>query len=119
MCVCLVVLSLLVAGLLARGQCPEGPATGHLDTGFSWFPCAHEQMLRWFPRFQVATACFSCSPPDLNLVGTNILFTCKLPLPPGDSPIAVNKYYYYYFKCFDCADSVMTVIVCTFMVRCY
>jgi len=24
-------------------------------------------MLRWFPRFQVATTCFSCSPPDLNL----------------------------------------------------
>jgi hypothetical protein len=29
----------LVAGLLARSQYPEGPATGHLDTGFSWFPC--------------------------------------------------------------------------------
>jgi len=30
----------LNAGLLARSQYPEGPATGHLDTGFSWFPCA-------------------------------------------------------------------------------
>ena len=40
----------------------------HLDTGFSWFPCVYKQMLRWFPRFQVATTCFSCSPPDLNLV---------------------------------------------------
>jgi len=28
------------ARLLARSQYPEGPATGHLDTGFSWFPCA-------------------------------------------------------------------------------
>jgi len=28
------------AGLLARSQYPEGPATGHLETGFSWFPCA-------------------------------------------------------------------------------
>ena len=28
----------LVTGLLSRGQGPEGPATGHLDTGFSWFP---------------------------------------------------------------------------------
>ena len=26
-------------GLLARGQYPEGPATGHLCTGFAWFPC--------------------------------------------------------------------------------
>ena len=43
----------LDAGLLARSQYSEGPATGHLDTGFSWFPCAYTQMLRWFPRFQV------------------------------------------------------------------
>ena len=43
------------AGPLARSQYSEGPATGHLDTGFSWFPCAYKQMLRWFPRFQVAT----------------------------------------------------------------
>jgi len=28
----------LDAGLLARSQYPEGPATGHLDTGFSWLP---------------------------------------------------------------------------------
>jgi hypothetical protein len=27
----------LVAGLLARSQYAEGPATGHLGTGFSWF----------------------------------------------------------------------------------
>ena len=46
----------------------------HLDTGFSWFPCAQKQMLRWFPRFQVTTTCFSCSPPDLNLVVTNFMF---------------------------------------------
>jgi hypothetical protein len=36
--VCIVVLT-LDAGLLARSQYPEGPATGHLDTGFSRFPC--------------------------------------------------------------------------------
>ena len=37
--VCIAVLT-LDAGLLARSQYSEGPATGHLDTGFSWFPCA-------------------------------------------------------------------------------
>ena len=46
-----------------RGQGPEGPATGHLDAGFSWFSCVREQMLRWYPRCQAATTCFSCSPP--------------------------------------------------------
>jgi hypothetical protein len=64
----------LDAGLLARSQYSEGPATGHFDTGFSWFPCVYKQMLRRFPRFQVATTCFSCSPPDLNLVVTNFIF---------------------------------------------
>ena len=29
----------LDVGLLARSQYSEGPPTGHLDTGFSWFPC--------------------------------------------------------------------------------
>ena len=47
----------LDAGLLARSQHPEGPATGHHDTGFSWFPCVYKRRLRWFPSFQVATTC--------------------------------------------------------------
>ena len=64
----------LDAGLLAISQYSEGPATGHLDTGFSWLPCVYKQMLRWFPRFQVATTCFSCSPPELNLLVTNFIF---------------------------------------------
>jgi len=37
--VCIAVFT-LDAGLLARSKYPEGPATAHLDTGFSWFPCA-------------------------------------------------------------------------------
>ena len=67
--VCIAVLT-LDAGLLARSQYPEGPATGHLDTGFSWFPCVYKRMLRRFPSFQVVTTCLSCSPPDLNFLVT-------------------------------------------------
>ena len=44
--VCIAVLT-LDARLLARNQYPEGPATGHLDTGFSWFPCVYKRMLRY------------------------------------------------------------------------
>jgi len=35
--VCIAVFT-LDAGLLARSQYSEDPPTGHLDTGFSWFP---------------------------------------------------------------------------------
>ena len=53
LCVCVCVFYIYIyifflltlnAGLLATGQYSEGPATGHLDTGFSWFPCAQKQM---------------------------------------------------------------------------
>jgi len=79
LCVFVVVCVLLFfftldAGLLAWRQYTEGPANGHLDTGLSWFPCAYKQMLRWFPTFQVASTCFWCSPPDLNLVVNNFMF---------------------------------------------
>ena len=33
------------------------------------------KILRWFPRFQVATTCFSCSPPNINLLVTNFIFS--------------------------------------------
>jgi hypothetical protein len=39
----------------------HGPATGHYETGFAWFSSVSEQMLIWFPSFQLATA---CRPPD-------------------------------------------------------
>jgi len=71
--VCIAVFT-LDAGLLARSQYSEGSATGHLDTGFSWFPCVYKEMLRWFQTFQVTTTCFLCSPPDLNLFVTNFIF---------------------------------------------
>jgi len=73
-CVCVYCCFTLDAGLLVRSQYSEGPATGHLDTGSSWLPCVYKQMLRWFPTFQVATTCFSCSPPDVNLLVTNFMF---------------------------------------------
>jgi len=73
--VCIAVLT-LDAGLLARSQYPEGPVTGHLDTGFSRFPSVYKRMLRWFSSFQVATTCFSCSPPDLNFLVTFFLYLC-------------------------------------------
>jgi len=72
MCCCITLT--LVAGLLARSRYSESPATGHLGTGFSWFPCVYKQMLRWFPRLQVATTCFSCSPPKLNLLDPYFIF---------------------------------------------
>ena len=37
--VCFIILDTLFAGLLARNRYPEGPATGHLGTGFAWVPC--------------------------------------------------------------------------------
>jgi len=44
MCICFTVLT-LDAGLLARSQYPEGPAIGHLDSGFSWFSCVYKRIL--------------------------------------------------------------------------
>jgi hypothetical protein len=73
--VCIAVLT-LDAALLARSQYPEGPATDHLDTGFSWFPYVYKRMQRWFPSFQVATTCLSCSPPDLNFLVTYFFHIC-------------------------------------------
>ena len=69
-------LDALDAGLPARSQYPEGPAIGHIGTGFSWFPFVSKRMLRWFPNFQVATTCFSSNSPDLNFLITFFIFVC-------------------------------------------
>ena len=71
--VCIAVFT-LEATLLARSKFSECLANGHLDTGISWFPCVYKQMLIRFPKLQVATTCFSCSAPDLNLLVTNFMF---------------------------------------------
>jgi hypothetical protein len=57
---------LLVAGFLASSRYPEGPAlTGHLGTSFLGFPLSKTEA-GTLPNTPVATACFSCSPADLN-----------------------------------------------------
>ena len=75
----------LDAGPLANSQYPVSPVTGHLSTGFSWFPCVYKRTLGWFPSFQVATTCLSCCPPDLNFLVTFFpyLFTCKITTATG------------------------------------
>ena len=85
--VCIAVLT-LDAGLLAWSQYPERPATGHLDTGSSWFPCVFKRMLSWFSSLQVVTTCFSCSPPDLNSLVTFFPYscTCKITTATGWEP---------------------------------
>ena len=85
--VCIAIFT-LDAGLLARIQYSESPVTGHLDTGLSWVPCVYKQMLRWFPRFQLVTTCFSCSPPDLKFIinQLHILYTCKITTATGRKP---------------------------------
>jgi len=41
--VCIAVLHTLVAGLLAKSQYPESPATGHLGTRFIGFPVSKSE----------------------------------------------------------------------------
>src|SRR5215510_12612172 len=73
------------------------PATS-IQVLFLGFPVSLKQMLRWFPSFQVATTCFSCSPPDVNLVANNFMFlyTCYNHCHRVTTQLQLNKYYYYY-----------------------
>jgi hypothetical protein len=48
---------LLFAGLLPR--IPEGPTTGHFDTGLPWFYSVFKHILTLFSKFQFVTAYFS------------------------------------------------------------
>jgi hypothetical protein len=60
----------LDAGVLARSQYPEGPATGHLNTDFSWFSCVYKQMLRWFQVSKLLLHASHVAPPNLNFLVT-------------------------------------------------
>ena len=106
-CVCIAVLHTVVAGLLARSQYSESPATGHPDTGFSWFPCVYNQMLRRFPTLQVATACFSCSPADLNSLDHYFIYicTCIITTAIGWQPI--------------CSYIIIIIIIIIIIFECY
>jgi hypothetical protein len=55
---------------------PEGPATGPPQRRFfSVSLCLSiTEHSRRFPRLQVVTACFSCSPPGLNFLATYFIF---------------------------------------------
>ena len=92
--VCIAVFT-LDAGLLGRSQYSEGPATDHLDTGFSCLEANAEMV----PEILSCHYIFSSNPTDLHILVTNFIFCIyvKQPLPPGDNPIALNKYYYYYY----------------------
>jgi hypothetical protein len=59
--------------------------SGHVDTGFSWFPCVCKRLLRWFLSFQVDTTCLSCSSPDFIFLVTffKYLCTCKITTATG------------------------------------
>jgi hypothetical protein len=52
-CLCCIVFVLfdLDAGWLARSQKPEGPATGHSDSGFSWFSCVLDANAGMVPNY--------------------------------------------------------------------
>jgi hypothetical protein len=72
--VCTAVWHTLVGELLTRSQYQESHATGHLGTSFPWFLCVYKWMLRWFPKLPVATATFSCNPPNLNFLDPYFIF---------------------------------------------
>jgi hypothetical protein len=53
--------------VLARSQCVSGRSYDRPSRHrFSWFSSVIQANAEMVPKFQVATACFSCNPPDLN-----------------------------------------------------
>jgi len=64
---------------------------------FSWFPCVYKRMLRWFPTLQVATACFSCSPPNLHLLDPYFIYMYMHNNHCHRATAICSYMYYYYF----------------------
>jgi len=71
----------------ASSQYPEVPAVGHLDTCSSLFLSVYKRMLRWFPSFQVATTCFSCSLSELNFLVTFFSYLCTCKITTAEKPV--------------------------------
>jgi hypothetical protein len=55
-------------------------------------------MLRWFPKFQVATACFLCGLPDLNFVDPYFTFMYMHSNHCHWATAYWQLNYYYYYK---------------------
>jgi hypothetical protein len=79
MCICCTLCELLFfitldAGLLARSQYSEGPATGHLDTGFFLVSLCLKANAEMVPKIPSCHYMLLMYPPDLNSVVTNFRF---------------------------------------------
>ena len=62
------------------------------------FPVSvYKRMLRWFPTLHVATACFSCSLPDLNFLDPYFVFMYMHYNHCHRVTARLQIYYYYYY----------------------
>jgi hypothetical protein len=75
----------LDTGLLARSQYLEGPATGHLDTGFSWFPCVYKANAEMVPNIPSCHYMLLMQPSRLKFISNqfHILYKCKITTATG------------------------------------
>jgi hypothetical protein len=64
-------------------------------------------MLRWFPRLQVATACFLCSPPDLNFLDPYFIYMYRHynHCHRATAHLQLNIYYYNWWITYDVSYS--------------
>ena len=89
--------SFFTAGLLARSQYSEGPATGHLDTDFSWFPCSSS-----FPHpGRIAY----CPAPDRRPPTTKASHTIR-----GTNTSIVSSSWWWAYKCRKHVEQIISAI---------